>query len=300
MIVRISLLAVLLQIVLPLPLVAQEKPIAPDARKHLEQLLDLMQNRSIYRKSGDWKTLRAKTMAAAEGAQTIPETYPAIRVALAELGDRLAYYRLAAGKTQAIRADVPRCMAPRVGAPPNLPLEVGYVRVEPVRAADSKAMAAVANDLRAVIKRNDEAGATSWIVDLRGLGYGATPAMMLGLSPLMGDGVVLNNIDSNDGKTPFNTSSNWIGVNQGRVQITDRRFIPRNRNPRVAVLIDGATGGSGEMLAAALTGRGEGRLFGTPTCGMSPFVGQPMKLRNGAELVLSGVIISDRTGKRYS
>jgi hypothetical protein len=112
------LLAVAMQFVVAMPLKAQAKPISPDARKHLEQLLDLMQNRSIYRQSVDWKSLRANTMAAAESAQTIADTYPAIRVALTQLGDRHAYYRLEAGKTTAIRGDVPRCTAPRVTASP--------------------------------------------------------------------------------------------------------------------------------------------------------------------------------------
>jgi C-terminal processing protease CtpA/Prc len=108
----------------------------------------------------------------------------------------------------------------------------------------------------------------------------------------------MTNIDSNDGKTPFTASSQFIGVNEGRVQLSER-FTLTHRNPRVAVLIDGATGGSGEMLTAALTGRREARTFGTPTCGMAPFVGQAVKLRNGAELVLAGVVVSDRNGKRY-
>ena len=298
MIRQITLTAVLLHVALSTPLAAQAKPIAPEARKHLEQFLDLLQNRSIYRQSVDWKSLRANTMAAAESAQTIADTYPAIRVALTQLGDRHAYYRLETGKTTAIRGDVARCSAPRVTASPTMPANVGYVRVVPVRASDIRAMTDAVIALRALIKAGDDAGATSWIVDLRGLGYGGTPAMLLGLAPLMGDDVVLTNIDSNEGKTPFVASSQFIGVNEGRVQISDR-LILKHRIPNVAVLIDGATGGSGEMLAAALTGRTEARLFGTPTCGLSPFVGKPLKLKNGAELVMSNTTISDRAGKRY-
>lgn len=70
---------------------AQAPGAAPDAVRYLEAALDQVEQGSrVY--STDWQALRTQALAAiaASGAQTPADTYPAIRDALATLGDRHA------------------------------------------------------------------------------------------------------------------------------------------------------------------------------------------------------------------
>ena len=57
------------------------------ASNYLETALNVMQENSINRFKIDWPTLRARAVERASGATTATGTYPAIRLALEELGD---------------------------------------------------------------------------------------------------------------------------------------------------------------------------------------------------------------------
>jgi len=68
---------------------AQAPTSAPEATRYLEAALDQIEKSSrVY--STDWEAMRAKALAmiAAAGAKTAADTYPAIRDALATLGDK--------------------------------------------------------------------------------------------------------------------------------------------------------------------------------------------------------------------
>lgn len=59
---------------------------SPEAKRYLDAALDLLQKNSVKRKI-DWKILRADAYAKAVDAKTSADTYPAIRAAVAMLGD---------------------------------------------------------------------------------------------------------------------------------------------------------------------------------------------------------------------
>jgi carboxyl-terminal processing protease len=63
------------------------------ARAYLEEVLGLMQANSINRLTIDWNTFRPSILAQAPGAQTVADTYPAIRTAILLLGDGHSSFR---------------------------------------------------------------------------------------------------------------------------------------------------------------------------------------------------------------
>src|SRR5918994_7798811 len=67
------------------------------ARAYLDELIGLMQAHSIHRLTIDWPAFRTKVLAGAAGAQSIPDTYPAIQVALDALGDGHSVYYASTG-----------------------------------------------------------------------------------------------------------------------------------------------------------------------------------------------------------
>ena len=64
---------------------------APLASAYINEILDIMQNHSIKRDRIDWTDLRARIIERAQGAQTIPELYPALSLALGLLNDHHSY-----------------------------------------------------------------------------------------------------------------------------------------------------------------------------------------------------------------
>lgn len=278
----------------PRTLAAQDKPIAPDVKTYLRQLVDRLRE---FRPGDDvdWGQVESKTLAAAGGAGTIADAYPAIRVALTEIHDPWSMYRSATG--QVIGPAAPTCTRSKTSTP-SVPADVGYLKVAPIpnRGIRFEREAAVA--MRTALKSGDDAGAAHWIVDLRGHFMGALPAAVIGLSPLMGDGTAFRMQYANS-VVPFDAGSTSIKANGEEVQMDIGKYRLSSRKRRVAVLVDGATAGVGELLAIAFMARGDARVFGTPTCGIPPLRLVPQKLKDGAQFTLSAFRVQDRDGKLY-
>src|SRR3989337_1727359 len=72
---------------------------APPAEAYLSQLIQIMETNSINRKKIDWDAFRTAVYAEAADAWSIQDAYPAIRTALALLGDGHSFYRPTTGAT---------------------------------------------------------------------------------------------------------------------------------------------------------------------------------------------------------
>ena len=268
--------------------------ISAQASAYLNHVLAIMEGNSIKRLTINWAGFRASVLAAAGAAQTIPDTYPAIRVALQLLGDGHSFYRAANGTGIFVPN---RSCAPSVGSRPVLPPNIGYVRVETFAGSGAEATA-FATRLQSEIASADRDDLAGWIVDLRGNGGGNMWPMIAGVGPVLGEGVVGYFID------PVGTTISWAyregaswaaGAAQERVGTPYRL---RRERPRVAVLIDNAIASSGEATFIAFRARPDTRSFGVPTCGLST-ANSPFTLSDGAVLNLTVSVMADRTRTRY-
>jgi hypothetical protein len=274
---------------------AQDKPVDPEVKRYLQQLVDKLRQFRVGRDEIDWKQVESKTLAAAAGAQSIAEAHPAIKVALTEIRDPWAMYRSASG--QSVGPEQPKCFRSAVTTP-TVPSEVGYLKVTPVNSGSARVSRDAAVAVRTALKQGDDAGAAHWILDLRGYFMGAIPAAVVGLSPLMGDGTVFQMQHANS-VVPFNVNQTSIKANGEEMQMDVGKFALTHKKPRVAVLVDGGTAGVGELLAIAFEGRSDARVFGMPTCGIPPIRLVPQPLKDGAVVTMSAMRIMDRTGKVY-
>src|SRR5688572_20773930 len=170
-----------------------------DPRAYLEQLIGVMQANSINRLTIDWTMFRASVLGQSSSAQTIADTYPAIRAALGLLGDGHSSYRSAAGTV--IFVPNRTCSASGAGTP-TLPPTVGYVKVGSFSGSGSEATA-FANNIQRVIMSADRDDLIGWIVDLRGNGGGNMWPMIAGVGPVLGEGVIGYFID------PTGETSTW-------------------------------------------------------------------------------------------
>jgi hypothetical protein len=97
----LGLLLPILYLLLWSPMLAQSEAASPSATKYLDAALKVMQEHflhtSLHTSKIDWPRLRQEAFVQAGAAQTAVDTYPAIRFALARLGDHHSYLQLTAG-----------------------------------------------------------------------------------------------------------------------------------------------------------------------------------------------------------
>lgn len=268
---------------------------AQQARQYVVSLLDIMQANSINRFKIDWSSFRATVLAEAAPAQTIRDTYPAIRTALRLLGDGHSFLEVPGGGGVLY---VPlRSCATAPAATPTVPPSIGYVRVASFTGSGAAAVA-FANDIQQAIAAADRDDLQGWIVDLRGNGGGNMWPMIAGIGPVLGEGVLGYFID------PLGRESAWeyrAGASRvdGSTQVrVDRAYQLRRPAPRVAVLTDLGVGSSGEAVTVAFRLRPDTRSFGAATCGLST-ANQSFPLSDGGVLYLTVGVMADRGHNRY-
>ena len=265
------------------------------ARVYLDQLIGIMQASSINRMTIDWTALRAEVFNAAGNAQTIADTFPAIRAAIARLADGHSSYRSPSGTV----IFVARRSCVGSGGPSNqsVPDSIGYVSVGAFSGTSAEAQI-FADGIQNAIRNADRDGLVGWIVDLRGNGGGNMWPMIAGLGPILGEGVLGYFVNPTGVETrwEYQNGASWSGGN--RVQSVTSPYRLRREGPRVAVLTDNAVASSGEATAIAFRQRPDARSFGAPTCGLST-ANSPFPLSDGATLNLTVSTMADRTKTLY-
>jgi len=273
----------------PIPLPA-DTGLSPVARGYLTEIVNLMQANSVRRRVIDWPAFRAGVFAAAPRAQTLADTRPAIRVALAQLGDGHSSYRALDGTF--IFVGLRNCTASGALAPSNLPADIGYVRVGSFAGTPEQATT-FASGIQATIRNADRDSLIGWIVDLRGNGGGNMWPMIAGLGPVVGSGTLGAFIDP-DGQEilwGYRDGASWLGSRD--LQRVPSPYTLRRPNPRVAVLVDNGVASSGEATFLAFRRRPDTRSFGAPTCGLST-ANSGFPLSDGALLNLTVSVMADR------
>lgn len=109
-----------------------------EAEEFLNEVLDVMEANSINRYKIDWTDFRAKVFEQLIGAETLADTYPGIREALALLGDNHSSYIKPGGGF--IFAGNLQCDNQGFDQP-SLPENVGYVQVKAFSGSSSSTAA---------------------------------------------------------------------------------------------------------------------------------------------------------------
>jgi hypothetical protein len=231
-----------------------------------------------------WDRIRDSMTLLSEGARVPADVYPVIDWMLTRV-DRHSFLQ-----------------SPRFGVrDADLGNRTAYLRVP---FWGNTAMLPVLSDtLQEMIRRHDAAGACRWVIDLRANGGGNMWPMLAGIGPLLGDSLV-------GGSTSPRGRTQWKYVNgaaslvheDGRVETLVTATTPvlalREPHPAIAVLIDGGTGSSGEVMAVSFKGRSRTRHFGSPSAGVST-TNQGYRLPDGRNMVITVGTTVDRTGAAY-
>jgi hypothetical protein len=233
------------------------------ARAHLNAVLSTMQTNSINRDTIDWASFRTEVLAAAGEPRTLADVHPAILTALRLLGDGQSYYQVSAG-TLIGPSPVGGCVG-GAPAPTALPATIGYFKVGMCDCFGS-AVDQYAESVQRAIRDADRPGLVGWIVDLRGNIGGNMWAMIAGVGPVLGEGIIgwVQYNDREYEREYRDGAALSLSEPFARVKSAYRLI---NEQPKVAVLTDGGVSSSGEAVTVFFRGRPATRSFGTSTCG---------------------------------
>ncbi|MEM8886881.1 MAG: S41 family peptidase [Bacteroidota bacterium] len=266
--------------------------ISEEAESFLNEVLDIMEQNSIKRKEIDWPAFRAEVTEVAGAAQASSDTYGGIARALNLIDDKHSFFQTPFGSIITGFNGL-NCSAPIVSAP-ELPDEIGYVRVRSFSGASNDARAiSFAEAIQNSIREQDSSSIKGWIVDLRGNGGGNMWPMLAGVGPILGQGVAGHFIDPNNNVTAWGYDNGRAFINLfTNTQINDPYQLI-NPTPKVAVLQDKQVASSGEAIVIAFIGRENTRSFGTESCGLSTS-NNSYNLSDNSTLFLTTAFMADR------
>jgi len=296
--------------------VTKSDPIA-----YLNRALDEMQASALRRETVDWPSVRAKALASAAHAEITVDTYDAIRVALANLGDHHSSLHLtltlenleSRRKSLAPSIEKPQTQivapSPFVGRyEPEGRLEhfegktFALVVVPKCFPENEHEFVAYETKLQGIIADLDRSQPSGWIVDLRGNVGGNMWPMLAGIGPVLGESDHLGESLTTKGnflwKYRDGVASNAANGKTDPYPAVESVPYKLKGTPAVAVLLDRRTGSSGEAIAIAFRGRPLTRFFGQHTQGVSTG-NETFALSDGASLWLTVGVQADRTGKQY-
>lgn len=161
-----------------------DPPRPPGPVQYATDALDLLELQGYYVDPTTWPAQRAE---AEQSVRSAPDTYPALRKALATAGGKHSKF-LPAGESLSD-------LDPTPPPPPSVtstPDGVSTVTVPELVTEDPNALQQYADTIASGLHRAAPATWCGWIVDLRGNEGGNMWPMIAGLSPLLPDGTLLS------------------------------------------------------------------------------------------------------------
>jgi len=273
-------------------------PSAPAVR-YLDAALDLMQRHSLNQASIAWAALRGAALEHARGAVTPADTYPALRYALRELGDRHSYLLAPGPAAVLLAAPVSNARTGRAALEPTaerLDGGFGYVSMPGFAGGTPADQSRFAEAVQSGISSIDSSDTCGWILDFRLNTGGNLWPMLAGLGPLLGEGELAASVYPDGSRRPIWYADGRAGFGDYVQLRVARPHSLRDVDAPLAVLIGPRTASSAEVLVEALRGRASTRTFGAPTRGLSAG-NRTFELADRAALVLTVAATSDRAGR---
>ena len=273
--------------------------ISPQAKTYLDRAITLFREQHINAANVDWQALTAKAYAAASGAQTTADSYPAIRLIIDELGEKhTQFHEPDQAKANSTGQASGKASAPPLSLPEAMRLSngVGVIRLYGFMGSFEQGQL-YAQTGKSKINELQSLGVCKFVLYLRWDTGGNMYPMIDAVGGLLHDGV-LGTFESANG-----TFSSWL-LKDGKATMASginerpHAIEPAGNSMPVAVLIGPSTVSAGEYTAMSFKGRSNTRFFGAPTGGFIT-ANHPVPLSDGAVIVMTGAWGIDRTGRKY-
>jgi hypothetical protein len=284
----------------PTPARADAAQMSPEARAYLDHAIALFRQTHINSSKMDWPALTSDAYAAAAGAKTTADTYPAIWLIIKRLGEKHTFFQDPdQAKAQATGTNSGKAVAPQLLLPEALRLAnaIGVIRL--YQFGGSQAQAALYSQTgQAKISELKRQGVCRFVVDLRADSGGNMYPMISSVGALLGNGA-LGTFENGAGKyTPWLLKDGVATIGPISDSPTAAAKPIEGAVP-VAVLIGPPTASAGEFTAMSFKGRPNTRFFGEPTAGYVT-ANQPIPLPDGAVIIMTVGWGIDRAGRKYT
>lgn len=297
---------------------AAAQPAAPfDGRAYMDRAIELVRGNALASANVDWPAVTAELRERAASARDVFDLYPLLVSLLDRLGDHHSFLQLSSERAAAYEAARGQRFRGSPAHPPiterdyggrrqveatDLPIGRRRVRwiVVPGFMGNAAATAAYAQSLYRHVAGGP--AACGYVIDFRGNGGGNMWPMLAGLSPLLADSDLGAFVTGRQRDVVFHRAgtvgTRAAGAEQAVLNVPGWRADPRLRGAPLAILIDGGSASSGEIVPIQFVGRPRTRFFGTPTYGASTST-EGFRLPDGANLVIATSGIADRRGRLY-
>lgn len=272
---------------------------SPEAKAYLDHAIALFREQHINSSKMDWPALTSKAYAAVAGARTTADTYPAIWLIIKALGEKhTIFVDPDDAKAEATGKPSGRALPPPLLLPETMRLAngMGVIRLYGFMGSTEQGQEYAAS-ARVKINAMKKSDICRFVLDLRDDTGGNMYPMLNGLSGLLEPGV-LGTFETPEGKyIPWTLKDGMVATQSPRDELPVDS--PRRNALPVAVLIGPQTASSGEFTAMSFEGRANTRFFGAPSGGYVT-ANSPIRMSDGAVLVMTTSWGLDRTGKKYT
>jgi C-terminal processing protease CtpA/Prc len=278
-------------------------PPSATAERYIERALEIIEANAVTRGQLDWPIYRRSVLEQARGAESIEDSYLALRFALSSLGDQHSYQMTSRQLDSLAERPFGNASTGREPIAPRgemLTGSIAYLMLPGFAGGAHGDQVQFAEALHGVIADLDGQAACGWIVDLRNNSGGNLWPMLAGIGPLLGDGEAGASVRPNGERTELWYRDGKVGLGDYvQLRVAGDPYRLRETNAPVAVLTGRSTASAAEIVATAFEARAGTRSFGAATSGATTGT-QIFPLSDGAALVLAVAATSDRNGRIYS
>lgn len=262
--------------------------------KYIKEALDIIEKHSMKKEFIDWSDYRSKVLKRGKNDKTIEDTHQTIRYALSQLNDGHSFFISSKALKKEYSDTTMKKITSIVSEYNN---QIGYIKI-PGFFGNEKLEKAFAGRIQDLIKDLDKHKITGWIIDLRDNGGGNMWPMLLGVGPILGDGTAGYFVNNKNNYEKWGYSKGKAFMDTTIILQTDSLYQLKNKNKKIAILINNKTASAAEAIAVAFIGLPKTRFFGKATRGLttgnSTFI-----LSDSSMIALMTVVYADRNKTLY-
>jgi len=273
-----------------------QKPLTPH-EPYLQEAFAAVKKYSIRADSFDIDSLERAYLAQLHDSLTPPQIHDLLRTALQTIDPHSNLYDSAT--VQSMKSGTSDWVAdPHPYRGKLLGDRFAYVDMMGFRGMDSVTCNLYVDSLHLLLRKLKNQHPEGWIIDLRQNNGGNMWAMLAGMGPLLGEGILGYSVDNQGQRNPwyymlYNDSTETYD----HLTLADSAYHFHNQLP-IAVIVGENTGSAGESVALAFRGNPHARLFGTPTYGFTTG-NRGYYMPDSAWLSITHSVDADRSGRTY-
>jgi carboxyl-terminal processing protease len=263
-------------------------------KKYIIDALDIIQKHSIKKEKIDWNDYRSKVLKYGKKDKTMDDYHKTIKYALSLLNDGHSLFVSSTDLKKGLSDTTMKKIKSIVSEYTN---GIGYIKI-PGFFGNEKLEKIFAGRIQDLIKDLDKHKIIGWIIDLRDNEGGNMWPMLLGVGPILGDGTAGYFVNDKNVFEKWGYSKGKAFMDTTIVLQADSIYQLKNKNKKIAILVNNKTASAAEAIAVAFIGLPNTRFFGNPTYGRttgnSEFI-----LSDSSMIELMTVVYADRNKTLY-